>query len=410
MTRLRLLGAAAAALAVVSPAMAEPRAISLKPDPSSAEAGLWDLFDKAEKDVQHSAELNVDPGLNAYVKEVVCKVAAEYCPETRVYVLDRPFFFATMAANGYSEVWSGLLLRVRNEAELAYVLGHEVGHFAENHSLERHRANKTRANVTMALSVGVALAGAVASSSAGTYEQQRALADATGNLIDVIYLAGVALYFGYSRDQEAEADLIGIRRASAAGYSPAAAPQVWREVVSETAASSFDRVRRNDARLGIFDTHPLTNDRIKVLEVEAAKLPAVGAMQPDRHRAAIRPHLARWLKDDLRRRDFGETLHILDRLAVSGEDLGVINFYRGEALRLRRAEGDLVLAQGAYEDAARYADAPVAVWRELGDLKSREKDGPGARAAYEAYLGKVPNAEDAWLVKDSLQALDRGSL
>jgi Zn-dependent protease with chaperone function len=390
-------------------AQATPRPPGQTPQPDSAEAGLWELMAKAEKEAQRSAELNTDPVLNAYVRGVTCKVAPEYCKELRIYVMDRPFVNASMAPNGYGEVWSGILLRAEDEAGLAFVLGHEVSHYAENHSAEALQAHKNRSNLALAVSIGVAVAGVAAASQVGPYGDPRAIMDATGNLIDAIYLGSISAYFRFSRENESEADVQGIHRSAAAGYRPIAAPESWRVIMSENTASDFERVRKRDARLGIFDSHPLNTDRVKVLEAEAAKLSKDGDSGRDRLRAAIRPHLGRWLKDDLRRRDFGQTLYILDRLALSGDDLGVINFYRGEAYRLRRGPLDLQSAQSAYTAAAALPDAPVAVWRELGDMRRRSADSAGALLAYETYLAKAPTAEDAWLVQDSIQSLKKGT-
>lgn len=394
-----------AASLAASPAAAEPRPVGLRPDPTSVEAGLWGLSDRAEQHVRQSAELNTNPALNAYVREVACKVAVEYCADLRVYVLDRPFVNATMAPNGYTEVWSGLLLRATDEAEFAYVLSHEVGHFAENHSLERQMAMKSRANVALAVSVGIAVLGVAAATGSTSQVDAQNVLDATGNLIDAVYLGTMASLFKFTREQESEADQLGIRRSSAAGYAASSAADMWLGIIAETTASDFERVRKSDARLGVFSTHPLSAARAEALQKTAATLPAAGEHGRARHRAAIRPHLGAWLRDDLRRRDFGQTLYILDRLARDGEDLGVLNFYRGEAYRLRRGEGDLAKARQAYALAATFPDAPVAAWRELGDLARRDDDRPAARAAYEAYLAKASGADDAWMVREALDGL-----
>lgn len=65
-----------------------------------------------------------------------------------------------MAPNGYMEIWTGLMLRAQNEAQLAYVIGHEIGHYQERHSLERWRAVR---NTTTALAFV-----RIAASAAGT--------------------------------------------------------------------------------------------------------------------------------------------------------------------------------------------------------------------------------------------------
>jgi Zn-dependent protease with chaperone function len=406
-------GRAASALALAAalasaPAVAQERAAGLRPDVTSAEAGFWSVMDNAEAEAKTRADLNSDPALNAYVRGVMCKVAAAHCPDLRVYVMDRPFMNASMAPNGYSEVWSGLLLRATDEAELAYVLGHEVSHFTENHTIEAHKAKKMRANVALAATVVVAVAGAASAASAGTASEAQSIMDATGNTIDLIYYAQIASFFRFSREQEAEADLLGQRKLAAVGYDPAAAPESWRGLITETKGSDFKRVRDSGTRNSVFSSHPLSSDRIAALDGQAKTLTAGGDRGRERHRAAIRPHLGVWLRDDLRKRDFGQTLVVIDRLAASGEDLGVLNYYRGEAYRMRRGDGDLPRARDAYLVAAVHADAPPATWRELGDIRRRDGDLAGARTAYETYLAKSPQAEDAWLVQDSLSSLQQG--
>ncbi|MFZ5719133.1 MAG: M48 family metalloprotease [Pseudomonadota bacterium] len=373
----------AAALIAWTPAAGAPRPPGLKPAPDSVEAGLWDLSDKAEREARNSAELNTDAALNTYVRDIICKVAAEYCGEVRLYVLDRPYFNAAMSPNGYAEVWSGLLLRCADESELAFVLSHEVVHYAENHTVERYASAKQNGNVALVLTMAVPVVG-------------------------LIYLVSTA--FQFSREQEVEADLAGVRRQAAAGYRPAAGAEIWRSLMDETAASDFEKVRKEETRLGIFNSHPLSRIRAAAIEEEAAKLPPTqpSAAAANRHRAAIRPFLGAWLKDDLRRRDFGQTLHIVDRLARSGEDLGVLNFYRGEAFRQRGQEGDLTLARDAYLAAVAHPDAPDAAWRELGEARRRTGDPAGARAALETYLSRAPEAEDAWMVRETLDSLSKG--
>jgi predicted Zn-dependent protease len=75
--------------------------------------------------------------LDAYVRGIVCKLAAQHCQDIRVYVINQATFNASMAPNGAITVWAGLILRAQNEAQLAYVLGHELAHFQRRHSLKR---------------------------------------------------------------------------------------------------------------------------------------------------------------------------------------------------------------------------------------------------------------------------------
>lgn len=175
--------------------------------------------------------------------------------------------------------------------------------------------------------------------------------------------------------------------------------------MDETASSDFPKIRAKATRTSIYDSHPIDAERVAVLSAFAKQGPAAGDLGRERYRAVIRPHLANWLKDDLRRRDYGRTLHLIDRLAADDEDPGVLQFYRGEAFRRRRNDGDAELALKAYLAASAEPDAPVAVWRELGDLQLKAGQTGPARTSYETYLAKAPSAQDRWLVEANLKKL-----
>jgi Zn-dependent protease with chaperone function len=394
------------AMALAGPAHAQ-RIAGERPGMSTLEGGIWAEADKAELAAKASSELNRDAQLTAYVRGVACKVFADYCGDLRVYVMDRPFFNAQVAPNGYTEVWSGLLLRASDEAELAFVLGHEGSHFAQNHSLQSFQAFKSRANTAMVFQMGLALAAGVAA--AQSPNSASTINDTAGVVSDVIYLGAIGSYFSFSRDQETDADRLGFQRAIAAGYAPGSPANIWRSLMDETQSSDFEKKRKERARTNIFASHPLNAERVEAIDAMAQAAPAGGDAGRERYRAAIRPHLTAWLRDDLRRKDFGETLKVIEHLAKGGEDLGVLNFYRGEAYRLRRKDGDLVLARGAYEAAAAQADAPAETWRQLGDMLQSAGDRPAAQAAYQAYLEKAPQAQDRWLVEASLKKLTQGA-
>lgn len=111
------------------------------------EKGLWLEMDQAEQQVRASKFLIEDPELNAYVKSVLCRaVGSEKCGSARIYLIRTPQFNAAMAPNGMMLVWSGLLLRARNEAELATVLAHEFAHFEMQHSLQSFRDIKAKSD------------------------------------------------------------------------------------------------------------------------------------------------------------------------------------------------------------------------------------------------------------------------
>lgn len=410
-----LVAAPAASVAQQSAPLAPPAATAAdppprpaparaRPDPATDEGGIWGVADRAEEDAHRSVERISDPALNAYVASIACRVAAEFCGDVRIYLMQRPFYNASMAPNGYMEVWSGLMLRVEDEAQLAFVLGHEIAHYDARHSLETLRAMRGRSNAALAASVAIAVIGAAAA--ANSPNSAQSIMNAAGGLIDIAYLGALASLFGYSRENEAEADAEGFRRIAAAGYDPAAPARQWRLRIDEVAASDFERTRREEARAGIFNTHPLNRDRVEALEALAQRAAAGGETGRARYRAAIRPFLDPWLRDELRRRDYGQTLFLIERLASAEEDLGVLLFYRGEAHRLRRGDGDLAHARAAYESAIQHPDAPPLAWRQLGEIYERERRAAEAAALLRAYLDRAPAASDRLLIERRIAALE----
>lgn len=401
----RAFAALAAALLLSSTATAEDRLVGVRPAENTPEAGLWAVSDKAEAEAKRSGDINTSVELRDYVSKVTCAVARAHCPEVRVRVFDRPFFNATMAPNGFIEVWSGLLLRADSEAELAFVLGHEAGHYVSNDQIESHKTEKARRTGTMVAAALVGIAATVAIGSAPTADAANSIADSTRGLIDALYLGMIASLFSYSREQETAADAFGAQAAIEAGYNPQAGAVLWQRKIEEAQASDFPAVRKAAVRSNIYNSHPIALDRVAALR-KFAEARVGGEDGRERHRAAIRPFLGPWLKDDLRRRDFGQTLFLIERLAASGEDLGVLRYYRGEALRLRRKDGDAAAAEAAYREATQYTDAPAETWRQLADFTDRRGEHAETARLLQTFLDKAPNAPDAGLAR---MRLDRAN-
>src|SRR3546814_16579073 len=95
-----------------------------------------------------------------------------------------PYFNASMAPNGMMTVWSGLLLRVNDEAQLAAILGHEMGHYMQRHTLARMRDMRSKADIGAFLG-GLGIVGGIAQ------------------------LTLLASNFAYARDQRSEERRVG---------------------------------------------------------------------------------------------------------------------------------------------------------------------------------------------------------
>lgn len=384
--------AALFALTTATSGFAQSRQPGAPPAPG-VEKSIWELAEKAELSAKTAGARITDAELERYLSGIKCEVAPEYCADMRVYLMNLPAFNAMMAPNGYMEVWSGMLLRAENTAQVAFVVAHETGHFEESHSIESFETMRARANAALFLQL---LAGALGVPALG----------------DLVYLGFLVSLLGYSRENETEADLIGFRRSVAAGYTPEEGARLWRNLIAETAASQFPDVRRREARSSVLNTHPVSADRAAAIDSLARQVRAdpaqAGRVFRDgtaEHRAAIRPHLRVWLRDELRRRDYGQYFHLVARLKGRGEDVGLLTYFEAEGHRLRRNEGDLARAATLYQEAMRQPDAPPEAWREWADIRHRDGNTEDARAGWQTYLDRAPNAEDRALIERRISRL-----
>ena len=93
------------------------------------EQGLWHEMDRVEEEIADSNLLITDPKITGYLRDLIGTVGGPAAKDFRIYLARIPDFNAMMFPTGFAVVFSGLLLRMRDEAQLAGVIGHESGHF-----------------------------------------------------------------------------------------------------------------------------------------------------------------------------------------------------------------------------------------------------------------------------------------
>ena len=380
---LTLFGMAACATPRGAPgALADIRA-GQRPAADTDEAGLWMQMDRVEQTLRTSGHLVTDPEVRGYLRDMVCKLAPEHCADIRLYVVQTPHFNASMAPNGTMQVWTGLLLRADNEAQLAYVPGHELGHYLRRHSVQRWRDVRMKTSVASVFTVLTAAAG-------------------QGYIGSLAQLAALGSILQFSRDNEREADDIGVELMVRAAYDPREAPKIWEALDKER------RAAKDSEPLVFFATHPPTDERIETLKELARKTYAQDRDWTDGRQAylaAIRPLRARLLRDELRLRDFARTQVLLERLLTAEPVSGELHFFRGELYRLRNDEGDPARALASYERALALGSAPPEANRAAGLLLMRQGQKAQARAAFDRYLTEAPEAEDKPMIQSYLEQL-----
>ena len=94
------------------------------------EREIWQSLARLEAGIRTSPQRVIAPELDAYTRGVVERLIGRPAPELRTYVMRDASFNASMFPSGMMIVNTGLLARIRNEAQFAAVLGHEAGHSA----------------------------------------------------------------------------------------------------------------------------------------------------------------------------------------------------------------------------------------------------------------------------------------
>lgn len=195
-----------------------------------------------------------DPELNRYVSSIgnfLVQTSERPDLEFTFTILDTPIVNAFALPGGYVYVTRGLVALAENEAELAGVIGHEIGHVTARHTAERY-GQTVAANIA-GVGLGVLLGGEAAQA---------------GGVL------GGLLLRSYSREQEFEADLLGGRYLARAGYDTRAMAGFLEQLQAHARleAELAGQPEKADA-FNIMQTHPRTTDRIEQALAQANATP-----------------------------------------------------------------------------------------------------------------------------------------
>lgn len=205
---------------------------------------------QADESIIRSLGLHPDEELQNYVSELGLRLAASSerpdLPWT-FRVVDSPIVNAFALPGGYIYITRGMLLHLNSEAQLAAVLGHEIGHVTGRHSVEQmSRAQLAQAGMIVA---------AIASEDVrryGAYAQQ-----------------GLGLLFlKFGRDDETEADHLGLRYMTRQGYNPWEMESVFQTLDHTSARSELNPIP------DWISTHPSPEDRMEEINNAIGSLPS----------------------------------------------------------------------------------------------------------------------------------------
>lgn len=237
---------------VLAPACAERDQLTPK------QSNVWLVSESREiaigqevaKEVEKEYTVYQDPELNAYIDQIgqnLAKNSDRPNIKYRFRVLDSPIANAFATPGGNIYITRGILGVLDDEAELAGVLGHEIGHVCARHSAKQMQ------NSTLA-SIGLIAASVLLGDKVNDDMMQ-----AANTAVSLIFL-------GYSRSDEDQADLLGTKYLYRTGYDPNAMIGVMEGLLELEKRKPWKAEQ-------YIQTHPLTRDRIEHIRGWIPRIP-----------------------------------------------------------------------------------------------------------------------------------------
>lgn len=202
-----------------------------------------------DRKIEAELGLYLDPQWQRYVSEIGQRMAAlSERPDLpwEFHVVDDPAVNAFALPGGFIYVTRGILAHFNSEAELASVLGHEIGHVTARHSVEQISRQQLAG-----LGFGIAMAAS---------EDVREYADLLGAGLQIAFLK-------FSRDDESQSDDLGLRYMTRAGYHPDEMAKVFHTLGRVSALAGSGRVPEWQS------THPDPANRAERIAAAVSQLP-----------------------------------------------------------------------------------------------------------------------------------------
>jgi predicted Zn-dependent protease len=388
---LRFALAALATVAIALPLNAQNRGTKL-PDIGSSAGQVLNPAQQSQYGAMTLAQLRHygyvldDPLLEQWLQSVGHRLAANSDKPKQEFTFfllkDRQInAFATLG--GYIATNAGLVLAATREDQVASVLGHEIAHVTQDHVLRGvERAQRDSVPILLAM-LGAIM---VAQSSGGNSSDDASMAALS---------AGQALMYqrqiDYTRDNEAEADRIGMQTLSRAGYDPKAMAEFFTTLQSWVRANQGGERERTPDYL---QTHPITVSRISEAKERAATMPSGTSFAAPTTSNPALPGNLRLSTASLAPAGTGEFGWAKERLRVLSADTPAQAVREYEQMRTKAPLDDAQqygLALARYE-----ANQPSAAITELAPLLERNPNDTWLQLAmgeFEARAGKKAEAD-----------------
>ena len=372
---------AAIALASVivagSLAMIEPPSFALDQD----EKIIWSHAADEQRNITRSGLIYEDEKLNSYLNGVLTRLLPEGgVPglKPRVVVIRSRAMNAFTFPDGTIYVHSCMLALMDNEAQLAILLGHEITHAINRHSVKSYRNMKSKFSFLASLSVIGAWAGAGLFGSIGT----------------------MAAITGYSRELETEADMGGLALMVKAGYDPAESVTLFNLLEAEAKEESLKEPF-------FFGNHPRLQERKENCEgFLKSGVKSGGSVNREVFTEAIRNVMLDSAVLELKAGRFKGARAMAEKYRGVWCNDPRAYYVLGEIFRQRAEMGDADLARENYAKAISLDESYVEAYRGLGLISLKLNENADARRYFSEYLVRSPKAADRAYIEEYLKGLN----
>ena len=281
--------------------------------------GEWSL-----QNINGRVKMEHDPWVQETVKDMTWRLNAQARQQAPLglVILDNPSINAFAAPGGVIGINTGTILAAKSMDELASVIAHEVAHISQRHY--EHSADERKKALLM--QVGGMLAAIAASAVDG---------DAAAAVMAGSQTASMNSSMAFSRNNEREADRVGMQIMTRAGYDPRAMPRFFATMNQQSQLNQVE----NRFLPSFVRSHPLSDERLSESQSRAGQYPTLSLSQQQRHQALF--DLLYWRVQATGKHASEVTLTTAAKNSL-GAKLALVSWY-GEQQRIK--EANEVLAQ-----------------------------------------------------------------
>ncbi len=262
------------------------------------------IGEKAYREIENQLPLIHDPWLEDHFMSLFSQILSQtqLGQPIGLVIVNDPQINAFAVPGGLFAINTGMITSAKNMDEVAGVMGHEIAHVAQRHFSRSQEAFKGQSLLALA---GIIIGAAIAVSSSG---------DAGGAVMLGTQAAFMDRQLSYSRDQEREADRIGMQFMDQAGYNP------------QAMADFFESMNRSSTQLSFLPdfwlTHPLTSERMSEARLRANQFPQIPYSNTKQEFAILK-----WYTNVVSRQTTEEQLLILARQKNLAGLFAITQFY-----------------------------------------------------------------------------------